>query len=266
MRSILLPVFTDDGFEGRLQTALALARQFNAHITCLQTLPDAGMMIGDLGGSALYYSRLIDEVQQAQSAHRGAIEARLGAEDVTWSWVQLGYDPAQTVASQARLNDLVVLSNATGSALPPGPDPADVILRSPVPSLVIPKAAAAMDVTAPVLIAWNGSHEAAAAMRGALPFLKRSTNVTLITAGNIEANYPASAAASYLSRHDIHVIIRDVPQEGDIPEKLIATARAHCAQMIVMGAYGHTRFREAVFGGATHDMLEHSPIPLFMAH
>lgn len=265
MKSILLPVFGDPGLESRLQAALAISRQFGAHLTCLQTFPDAGLAVGGFGEAAVYYTKLVEEIEQAQRAERAALDARLTKEDVAWSWVQFGMDPAHSLTSQGRLSDLIVLSNVAGPSLPPGPEPADVVLRAPVPSLVVPQNAAPLDPAAPVMIAWNGSPEVAAAVRGALPLLKGAA-VFLVEVGDPDRDYPAGTAAAYLSRHDIHAAVHSVKPKGEIDETLFATAHGLGAGLIVMGAYGHTRLREAMFGGATRDMLGHSPVPLLMAH
>ena len=265
MKSILLPVFGDSGLESRLQAALAISRQFGAHLSCYQTFPDAGLAVAGFGEAAVYYTKLVEEIEQTQRAQRAALDARLAKEDVSWSWVQFGIDPAHALASLGRLSDLIVLSDAAGASLPPGPEPADVVLRAPVPSLVVPQNAAPLDPAAPVMIAWNGSAEVAAAVRGALPLL-RGAPVFLVEVGDPDRDYPAAAAAAYLSRHDIHATVQGVEPKGEIDESLLLTARELGAGLIVMGAYGHTRFREVMFGGATRDMLGRSPVPLLMAH
>jgi nucleotide-binding universal stress UspA family protein len=265
MKSILLPVFGDAGLESRLQAALAMSRQFGGHLTCLQTVPDAGLAMGGFGEAAVYYTRLVDEIEQTQRTEREALDARLTKEDVSWSWVKFGMDPAQALISQGRLSDLLVVSSVAGVSLPAGPEPADVVLRSPVPSLVVPQNAAPLDPTAPVMIAWNGSEEVAAAVRGSLPLLKEVA-VFLVEVGDPDRDHPAAAAAAYLSRHDIHATVQGVSSKGEIAESLLVTARGLGAGLIVMGAYGHSRLREAMFGGATRDMLDRSPLPLLMAH
>lgn len=265
MKSILLPVFGDSGFESRLQAALAISRQFGAHLTCLQTFPDAGLAVSGFGEATVYYTKLVDEIEQTQRAERAALDARLAKEDVAWSWVQFGMDPAHALTSQARLSDLIILSNVAGASLPRCPEPADVVLRAPVPSLVVPQDAVPLDLAAPVMIAWNGSPEVAAAVRGALPLLKGAA-VFLVEVGDPDRDYPAAVAATYLSRYDIHATIQGLTPKGEIDETLFAAARGLGAGLIVMGAYGHTRLREAMFGGATRDMLGRSSVPLLMAH
>lgn len=265
MKSILLPVFGDLGLESRVQAAVALAQQFGAHLLCLQTVPDAGLALGNLGHPAVYYTKLVEGIEEEQRTRCDVLEALLTKQHVDRRWVQFGMDPAHAVASQARLCDLIVLSNVAGVSLPPGPQPADVVLRAAVPSLVVSKEGVPLDLAAPVMIAWNGSPEAAAALRGALPILKKSA-VFMVEVGDPHRDYPAAVAATYLSHHGVHATVQGITTEGDIAGMLIVKARSLGIGLIVMGAYGHTRFREAVFGGATRDMLDRSPIPLLMAH
>jgi nucleotide-binding universal stress UspA family protein len=266
MKSILLPVFADDGFDSRFQAALAVARRLEGHLTCLQTYPDAAVIVGDFAAPAVYYGDLIQQVRATQAEQRAKVEAHLAKEDVAWDWIQFGTDAAQALASRARLADLVVLSSTAGSSLPAGAAPADVALRSPAPCLVVPQGANPPDLAAPALVGWNGSAEAATALRGALPLLKIAQSVVIAEIGEPNSDYPATMAATYLSRHGVHAAIQSHRADDGIAETLIASARGIGAQLIVMGAYGRTRLREAVFGGVSRDMFAHSPVALLTAH
>lgn len=266
MKSILLAVFADEGFDSRFQSALAVARRFDAHLTCLQTYPDTVAYAGDFGSPPVFFGELIEDVRKAQAEQRSMVETRLAKEDVTWDWVEYGFDPAQALVSHARLADLVVLGSSGGVSLPAGPAPADVALRSAAPCLVVPQHARPLDPSAPALIGWNGSPEAAAAVRGALPLLKLARLVMIAEVGEPDPNFPATAAAAYLSRHGVHAAIQSHKPGNGIAETLIASARGIAAELIVMGAYGRTRFREAVFGGVSRDMFAHSPVALLTAH
>ena len=86
MKSILLPIAADEGFE---------RRRVDAHLTCLQTFPDAALAVSDFGAPALYIGDLLAEVRKGQAEQRAAVEAHLSKEDVPWDWVQHGIDPAQ---------------------------------------------------------------------------------------------------------------------------------------------------------------------------
>lgn len=116
------------------------------------------------------------------------------------------------------------------------------------------------------MIAWNGSTASMAAVRHALHLLQHADRVFLTEVeGHGEGS--AEAAASYLSRYDIHVRIeRLAPENGDIGRTLIGRAISHDAGYIIAGGFGHSRLTEALFGGVTRDLLTNAPCPVFMAH
>lgn len=138
------------------------------------------------------------------------------------------------------------------------------------PVLVMPSPAASTEQPRRVLLAWNQSTEALAAVRRALPLLQAAdqVEVTLIDPGRSgpERSDPGGALTQMLTRHgvraEIAVLARTAPTTGD---ELNRRALEIDADMIVMGAYGHSRFRQAILGGATRDMLEKARIPVFMA-
>lgn len=121
-----------------------------------------------------------------------------------------------------------------------------------------------------VLVAWNQSAEALTAVRRALPLLRAAemVEITVIDPrrGGSERSDPGGALAQMLTRHGVHadiaVLARTAPT---ISDELNRRATEIDADLIVMGAYGHSRFREAILGGATRNMLEKAAVPVFMA-
>jgi nucleotide-binding universal stress UspA family protein len=97
--------------------------------------------------------------------------------------------------------------------------------------------------------------------------LTRAKSVVLVTVGDDASDYPSAAATDYLKQHDISAQHRNVGFMGEeIGEALVDTGASLDASYIIMGAYGHSRFREALLGGATRCMLAHSQLPLLMTH
>ena len=118
----------------------------------------------------------------------------------------------------------------------------------------------------PALIAWNGSPEAAHAVRAAVPFLK-DRPVVIVTIGGDEGDFAAEEAARYLSRHGIHAELRAIERGVETPEERIEKeADALGAGLIVMGAFGRSRLRETIFGGATQYLVTGGRYPLLLAH
>ena len=116
------------------------------------------------------------------------------------------------------------------------------------------------------MIAWNGSPEAAHAVRAALPLLKLASAVQIISF-NEDQNFPMADVRRYLDAHGVTAGCNEHRLDGKtVGEALCHISSVLLAAYIVMGAYGHTRFREAVLGGVSRYMLAHSPVPLLLAH
>ncbi len=116
-------------------------------------------------------------------------------------------------------------------------------------------------------IAWDGTFGAARAAGAALPLLSRAETVTIVTADMEKAGTKPSELADYLAEHGISARTwAFLPDEGALGERLLGEAETAGADMLVMGAYGHSRLREMVFGGVTRSVTAKSKIPVFMAH
>ena len=108
-------------------------------------------------------------------------------------------------------------------------------------------------------------------LRAAVPMLAKASKVYLATVAeqNAKVRYdlPPVEGAEYLSRHGIASEIVEIPQgEANIPDTLVSAAQTRKCGYLVMGAYGHSRFRESILGGATRNMLELAEIPVLLAH
>ena len=122
-----------------------------------------------------------------------------------------------------------------------------------------------------VIVGWKDTREARRALRDALPFLERAAAVTIAEISDEESEVDAGRRAGdvvrYLARHNVRVgpTIAAHPK-GGIADELIGLARAEGADLIVAGAYGHSRLGEWVFGGVTRDLLGSSPVCCLLAH
>ena len=263
MKNILVLVHDDEGQEARLQAALDVTRALNGHLTCLDVspiVPFIGDTVGVSGGAIL-----IDLERETEAANRARIHKRIEAEDVAWSWLDTTDYFETALDSAATLADLIVVNRALDQL--PLPDlrnlAASLVLQSGKPILAVPAECRGLDVAGAALVAWNGSREASAAIGAAVPLLSLARSVSIVEVDDSTPRLPAEEAAAYLSRHGIHAEIMRWP-EGRVAEGLIALAHAH--DYLVMGAFGHSRSREALFGGVTRSLLRESPIPLLLAH
>lgn len=228
------------------------------------------------GGAPYAFQEAIDAAMEDASALEQAVRQHLaGASDLRWSVesavAQLGGIP-NLVGMRARFSDLTVLGRPYGAGASGDAEAVTeaALFEGGCPVLVLPDAALPADPPRRVLVAWNQSVEALAAVRRALPLLKAAemVEITVIDPrrGGPERSDPGGALTQMLTRHgvraEIAVLARTAPA---ISDELVRRATEIEADMIVMGAYGHSRFREAILGGATRNMLEKARVPVLMA-
>lgn len=172
------------------------------------------------------------------------------------------------LVTYARLRDLTILPVA------PTRDQWDaeaVIFGSGRPTLILPEGPARKPFAlGTVVVAWDFSRAAARAVSDALPMLELARQVHIVTVVNekaIENNRSGEELARNLARHRINVVLDEVDAKGRrIGEVLQSYASAHDADLLVMGAYGHSRLREFVLGGATKSLLAEPPLPVLLSH
>lgn len=270
MKSILLYVHDDTGLESRLQMALGVARTHGGHIECITCKPLTALMLSDPFGSAFMVPEALQAVEAAAAQAGTMIETRMKREEVPWSLMEGDGDPAEILAARGRMGDLIILS--FDDELGPGDVTAqlligDVALAAPTPVLAVPVGGHPDALSGPAAIAWNGSVEAANALKAAVPLLARAAAVHIVTVVEREPDFPASDAAAYLARYGIQAEVHRIQRgAGSVAEDLRAGVAKVSAQWLVMGAYGSGRLREWLFGGVTRDMLTHSGMPILVAN
>ena len=179
---------------------------------------------------------------------------------------------AIVVGREARFHDLIVLPRPYGVS--GGTDVAQAALEGALfatisPVLVCPPVPTAA-MGRKILVAWNGDQEAMRAIRAALPFLQDADQVEIVMVEpqkTNDPNAPGYALMSMLTRHGVNAILSPISRTAErVSDTLRQKAREMGADMIVMGAYGHSRFRERFLGGATREMLTDAELPVLMTH
>jgi len=267
MKNILLLVHDDAGQEARFQAALDLARALDGHISCLD-VAIVPTMVDDYvpaGGAAL----LLADEQNRERSNRARLDARLQAEDVRYDWSTACGDLVGCLRDAAGLADLIILNRQLDAL--PYPDmrsiAAGLLRTAQKPLLAVPEQARGFDVSSHAIVAWDGSAPSMRALQAAVPLLRHAREVTIVEIDNGTLKARATAAAEYLSRHGLKPVVRRLADSGTpIAKVLIEEIRILRAGTVVMGGYGHSPLREAVFGGVTRRMLTESPVPLFLAH
>jgi len=269
MKSILLHVNDDEGLESRLVAALAVAHQQHGNLSCVQATPVSDYVVTDPFGGVYELKTLFEDLAERALETRTRVEARLATQNVEWDWSIYDEGVAASIVSRSRLADLIVLSltgHTRTKSVHPLPLVADVSIHSRTPVLAVRHDGPAFDPAGVATIAWNGSPEAAHAVRAALPLLKMASAVQIISFDE-DQSFPTADVRRYLAGHGVTTGCNEHKLDGKtIGETLCRISSALSAAYIVMGAYGHTRFREAVLGGVSRHMLAHSPVPLLLAH
>lgn len=272
MKSILLHIDGDQCMDARLQVALDMARACDAHITCLQAVSYEVFAPGDFYGSAM--AAAMPRIKEAADALRTKLETELANEDVSWEWRFIYGMAEQRLLEQSPLHDVIIVGpddiGEEGSKAPSAMA-GELALKAPVPVLVVPRDASQFNVRAPVLIAWNGSSEAAVALRAAKPLLALSDKVYVASVAEENDqqrfDFPANEAGKYLSRHGIEAELVSIPRgEAKIADTLLSAAQMRECGMMVMGAYGHSRLAQMLLGGVTRRVLSDPQLPILMSH
>ncbi|MGN6376803.1 MAG: universal stress protein [Sphingomonas sp.] len=266
MKNVLLLVHDDAGQESRLQAALDITRALGGHLCCLDVAAATPVMGVDIIETDAASVMIADEIDR-ERANRARLEARLAHEDVSWDWVDVvGYFDT-SLRQAADLADVIVVSRRLdGFPVPTARLAGDLVVKAHKPVLAVPDTAHGFDAFGTALVAWDGSHAAAAALRAAIPLLQLADRVVLLQFIEPDNEALVEDAATYLSRHRIHAVVRRGTTGGHVGEALLAEAASGRYAYVVMGGFGHLRFVEALFGGVTRTMLAGSAIPLLMAH
>lgn len=271
MKTILLHIHEDSAQNSRMEVALDIARATGAHVRCLQVTPVIDYVSADMYGGSCVLPQDIDNIRIAEAREKEKIEARIQREGVAWDWRHSDGDVVQCILSASRLVDAIVVTL-------PGPgrrgigDPlpivADLAISSRAPILAVPKGCKAFACQGRAMVAWDGSHEAAVALCAARPLLALASEVHVVTVEEkAKRDFPPIDASEYLSRHGIASEIHEWPRKGrTVEEALAAAADELRVDWITMGAFGHSRLRETIFGGVTRYLLGEARVPLLLAH
>jgi nucleotide-binding universal stress UspA family protein len=277
LRSLLVHVDDSDACVHRLDVASRLARDFDAELIGVYLVPTAELTptVAALLPDSIVEQRLRGTGDAQDEAEARFRDAAARAEVLAVEWRAPAGMPVRAIATHARGVDLSVIGQ---------PDPHDpgasfagdlataALLATGRPALIVPYVGVRRPVAETVLVAWDHSRESARAIADALPLLARAPKVVVlaITSGREESLVDKQSGAlidAYLRRHDVratvhHLSIADV----DTGELLLSQCADTGADLLVMGAYGHTPLQELVLGGVTRTMLRRMTTPVLMSH
>lgn len=272
MKTILIHLDEGASCRPRLAAALTLAREHDAHLSGLYPIPCLiSPAYWEVPLPAEIYQSRREQALAAAQKNRQWFERELRRAGHAGDWRQAEDGTAEQLLGEAAAGaDLLVLSQKLGND-PLAEDaalPGRAVLRSPAPVLVVPEQGVDGAIGRRVAIAWNDSREAARALADALPLLARAERVWALSAGPPEAARTLRVAEllAYLRRHGVDAEAAECAGDGAAGARLLARAASLGCDLLVMGAYGHSRLREAVFGGVTRHLLGNTTLPLLLSH
>jgi nucleotide-binding universal stress UspA family protein len=276
IHSILIGITEEGEAEERssaLAYGLSLARAAGAHVTVqaasLKLIVTHAFVSNFAEGLVAAENRRLDALAHAvaDSSQRAAAASGVAC---TTQAPHLAYpDLIKSFAAQARTHDLTVLdSEPISLAVDRGLIEA-VLTDSGRPLITVPQGREAFAGDR-IVVAWDGSAKAARALNDALPFLRAASQVELVSVTgekDLARTVPGAEIAPHLARHGVEVNVLSSPaQDGDVAETLRNHAHLTRADMIVMGAYVHSRLRQMMLGGTTQSLLKSCPVPLLLSY
>lgn len=260
----------------RLDIAAELARQHGAHLTALQVIDVAlpVMAMGDGGGGAVI-AELMEQMRQSALAAgvklKVAFEAALARDGIMGEWRQVEGTTQEILALHGRYADLLVLGQDDPESDSAGLLEA-VVFDCGRPVLAIPFAGNFKSIGKRVLVGWNASREASRALHDALPLIAKAETATVFLANpkrglGGHGEEPGADIARHLARHGMKVEVA-MAIADDVPDSalLLNHASDMGADLLVMGAYGHSRLREFILGGMTRSLLREMTVPVLLSH
>jgi nucleotide-binding universal stress UspA family protein len=283
MKTILVPLTGYQNDASALAAAYLVARRFKGRIEALAVRPDAMQIVTtaavqQFGGTKVHSAEAIHTLEKAAGNASTAafvafdefLKRQAPADMVEATLQQTQGEPVRDTAAAARFADLAVLGRAAEGAEFSLDAIGNILVACGRPVLVVPDAPSAA-IGATIAVAWKETAEAARAVTAAMPFLERAEKIVVISASDSDFDAEASAEsaeklASRLRRYGMRVESRGLASGISAADSLLKAAHDAHADMLVMGAYGHGRLRELVFGGFTRAVLQNTNLPVLMLH
>ena len=274
MKTILACLTTEEHAPDILSAAVPVARRKDSHLIGLHTLEALAIYPGIwMHVPQDIYTHFSSSQEEMSEAIQAVFEARMRTEDFPWEWRSVkaqSMSAADRMVDAARTSDLVIMAQADETT-----DRADqyhaqehVIRQSGRPVLHVPKGYRGEKIGASVVIGWSLSREAARAVHDALPLMEPGTKAWIVTVaqGETRSYDGATELARALDRHGIEAeVVQRTAEKPHIAEVLQNEALERGADLIVTGAFGHSRLYDFVVGAVTLELMRDAPVPVLFS-
>ncbi|PWK62261.1 universal stress protein [Roseicyclus mahoneyensis] len=273
IKSILVAYSGDATSSGGLRLAVQMARKYGAHLTGVVSHGPAFLereysrvLSDDL--LKIIRSRDIDAVAEIRANFETVVAANGPGIDA--SFLDLQMRRGFSIAEQARSHDILVMGRR---ATEPGREhfgeaPEDVAINSGRPVILVQHGYDRDAINEHAVVAWDGSRAAARALGDAMHILETKESVTVLSVGEINRGLPQPQdVVALLQRHGIRADhVARTADRGGVSRTILAACTEMGAGLLVMGAYGHSRTMEDLFGGVTRDVMKDAPLPVLLSH
>jgi nucleotide-binding universal stress UspA family protein len=286
IKTILVPATGNQTDDAVFTSALAVARAFDAHLDVLHVRIDAGAMVAAMatdGSGAAMTGSLVEQVDQ-EATRREDVAKQLferfcqreqvviedtpaGKQSPSAQWLREIGDEAYWIREYGRAADLLVVGHPAEDQGVSIDTIEAALVGTGRPVLIVPSAPL-VSLPETVVIAWKPAPEAARAVTAAMPFLSKARQIVIVTVAEEEglSDEEGARLTTSLTWHALNVSTRHLrPDRLGAADTLLATAAEEKA-LVVMGAYGHSRLREWIFGGFTEHVLRGAAVPVLMMH
>ncbi len=277
MKDILVLCDSNDSNEHRVETALAYARQFGSHLTGMHMIPFPVIPVyGGMYPDAPSYSAAfqIDKANERAKELEESFKEAASEAGIEHDWKVIEGLDLDFVIENARYYDLVIAPYGYSHY---GDDISHYLsdyfsTNIGRPLLILPDLKKVFEPPSTVIIAWNESHEAARAVHDAIPVLRLANSVQIVSVSKNDKDEKQNMLRceqlqSHLSHHGIsaEAFAPDRSPQG-VGATIYESALEYSAELIVMGAYGHSRFKEIILGGTTKYLIQNTTLPLFISN
>ena len=274
IKSILVHLAMDEDCNTRLESAVAIAKGFNAHLICLYVAHPVHMPAGaeGRGASAIYLAEATERAKAVSDEIYVLAEDRCGKAKLSWEWIYGEEDHLERLLEHLHRTDMTILTQVSLDRFEDRlmyQTPEVVIQESGGPVLILPRVGSGYNFGHPkhILINWDFSKESIRAVRGAMPMIEKADKVSILAAHRSHHEHAQPEKfLHYLSLHGIDAMIADPVSDSNIGKMILETAKSVGADRIVMGAYHEISLRNRLFGGVTRHVISNTEIPLILTH
>lgn len=273
VKTILVHLADDEEHLKRLEVALMLAKERKAHVTALFITTPIGMpaQITGRGASAAYLAEATAQARTKAAALEQEFDERCERSNIDYSWIIAEGDHLELLAKHAHAADLVIASQPTYDSLEDRLRmrlPEELALHSGLPVMILPQEKNIDEVGKRVMVAWKDTRETVRAVRDNMSLLQGAEKVFVLTvAPDSHDALSLQEVATYLARHGVNVETQHIGNYEDSIGQCILDAADTCdADMIILGAHGHSRLRELIMGSVTDHVLKNAELPVIISH